>query len=57
MMSSSFHNKQSPKVGGQGGVKQLKINSNSHSFNDGSRIPNSKNVKIMLVGNNGTKGG
>lgn len=56
-MSSSFHNKQSPKVGGQGGVKQLKINSNSHSFNDGSRIPNSKNVKIMLVGNNGTKGG
>jgi len=44
------------KIGGGG-------HANSHSFSGNhekggqSHIPHSKNVRIMLVGNNGTKGG
>lgn len=50
MNQGSFHNQKSPKVSGSNGIKQLKISGNHNSQQQ-------KNVRIMLVGNNGMKQG
>jgi hypothetical protein len=67
--SGSFHHQKSPKVSGHNGIKQIKLSGNAHSYSGQSKAhqqlagqqahyhPHQKNVKIMLVGNNGTKGG
>ena len=54
----SFQHQKSPKVSGHAGIKQIKISGNAHSYSSGQGYPHphQKNVKIMLVGNNGTKG-
>ena len=56
----SFQHLKSPKVSGHAGIKQIKISGNAHSYAashaQGYPHPHQKNVKIMLVGNNGTKG-
>jgi hypothetical protein len=49
---SSFHNQKSPKVSGSTGIKHIKISGNQ---NMSSGLGGSKNVRIMLVGNNGIK--
>ena len=66
--SSSFHQQKSPKVSGHNGIKQIKLSGNAHSYSGHSKAhqqlaghaqqyhPHQKNVKIMLVGNNGSKG-
>lgn len=69
--SGSFHHQKSPKVSGHNGIKQIKLGGNAHSYSGQSKAhpqlgghgqqahyhPHQKNVKIMLVGNNGSKGG
>lgn len=50
----SFHNQKSPKVSGPNGIKQIKINSGQQISSSQGQ---SKNVRIMLVGNNGIKTG
>ncbi len=57
LASNSFHHQKSPKIGTTGGLKQMKIGGAPGSHGNSMQYgqANGKNMRIMLVGNNGNK--